>query len=46
LLLDHLNVAEGSSRKSETERKKIYEISPGSIIEMDGALDIAKDLTY
>lgn len=42
----HLNIAEGSSRKSEEERKRYYEISRGSIIEIDAALDIAKDLEY
>jgi len=42
----HLNIAEGSSRKSEAERKRYYEISRGSIIEIDAALDIAKDLEY
>jgi four helix bundle protein len=42
----HLNVAEGSSRKSEVERKRFYEISRGSIIEIDAALDIAQALDY
>lgn len=42
----HLNIAEGSSRKSEAERKRYYEISRGSIIEIDAALDIANDLKY
>lgn len=42
----HLNIAEGSSRKSEVERKRYYEISRGSIIEIDAALDVAKDLEY
>lgn len=42
----HLNIAEGASRKSENERKRFYEISRGSIIEIDAALDIAKDLNY
>ena len=42
----HLNIAEGSSRKSEAERKRYYEISRGSIIEIDAALDIATDLGY
>ena len=37
----HLNIAEGSSRKSEKERKRYYEIARGSIIEIDAALDIA-----
>jgi four helix bundle protein len=42
----HLNIAEGSSRKTETERKRFYEISRGSIVEIDAALDIANDLEY
>jgi len=42
----HLNIAEGSSRKSETERKRYYEIARGSIIEIDAALDIANELEY
>jgi four helix bundle protein len=42
----HLNIAEGASRKSEQERKRYYEISRGSVIEVDAALDIAKELGY
>lgn len=42
----HLNIAEGSSRKSEAERKRYYEIARGSVIEIDAALDIAVDLSY
>ena len=42
----HLNVAEGSSRKSEVERKRFYEIARGSVIEIDAAFDIATDLGY
>lgn len=42
----HLNIAEGASRKSEAERKRYYEISRGSIIEIDAALGIASDLGY
>jgi four helix bundle protein len=42
----HLNIAEGASRKSEIERKRYFEISRGSIIEIDAALDIANDLEY
>jgi four helix bundle protein len=42
----HLNIAEGASRKSEIERKRFYEISRSSIVEIDAALDIANDLEY
>jgi four helix bundle protein len=42
----HLNIAEGASRKSETERKRFNEIARGSLIEIDAALDIACDLEY
>jgi four helix bundle protein len=42
----HLNVAEGASRKSETERKRYYEIARGSVIEIDAALDVANDIEY
>jgi len=42
----HLNIAEGASGKSETERKRYYEIARGSTIEIDAALDIANDLNY
>jgi four helix bundle protein len=41
-----LNIAEGASRTPEIERKRYYEISRGSIIEIDAALDIANDLEY
>ena len=42
----HLNIAEGASRKSEQERKRYYEISRGSVVEIDAALDVAKALGY
>ena len=42
----HLNIAEGSSRKSENDRKRFYEIARGSVIEVDTALDIAVGLDY
>jgi four helix bundle protein len=41
-----LNIAEGSSRKSEIERRRFYEISRGSLIEIDTILDIAVELEY
>ena len=42
----HLNIAEGCSRKSETERKRFFEIARGSVIEVDTAIGIANDLNY
>ena len=42
----HLNIAEGASRKSSLERRRYFEISRGSIVEIDAALDIAEGLNY
>ena len=42
----HLNIAEGSSRKSLTERKRFFEISRGSLIEIDAAFDVAVELAH
>ncbi|RYY88578.1 MAG: four helix bundle protein [Chitinophagaceae bacterium] len=42
----HLNIAEGCSRKSVAERKRFYEISRGSLVEIDALLDVAFDLEY
>jgi four helix bundle protein len=42
----HLNIAEGCSRRSALERKRFFEISRGSLIEIDAALDIADSLNY
>lgn len=41
-----LNVAEGASRKSLTERTRFFEIARGSLVEIDAALDLAEDLHY
>ena len=41
-----LNLAEGCSRKSELERKRFFEISRGSAIEIDAILETAVDLGY
>jgi four helix bundle protein len=41
-----LNLSEGFSRRSEAERKRYFEVSRGSIIEIDGTLDAAEDLGY
>lgn len=42
----HLNIAEGCSRKSLPERKRYFEISRGSVIEIDAVLDISQALEY
>lgn len=42
----HLNIAEGCSRKSEAERKRFFEMSRGSLVEVDAALDISSMLSY
>ena len=42
----HLNIAEGCSRKSLPERKRFFEVSRGSVIEVDTAFDIAIALEY
>jgi len=42
----YLNIAEGCSRKSLTERKRFFEISRGSIIEIDAVLDLCVELNY
>ena len=42
----YLNIAEGCSRKSLTERKRFFEISRGSVIEIDAVLDLCIELNY
>ena len=42
----HLNIAEGSSRKSQAERNRYFEIARGSVIEIDSAIGIAFRLEY
>jgi len=37
----HLNIAEGCSRKSKSERRRYFEIARGSVIEIDAAIGIA-----
>lgn len=39
----HLNLAEGASRKSPVERKRFYEVARSSLVEVDAALDVARD---
>lgn len=41
-----LNIAEGASRRSEAERKRFWEISRGSVIEIDAAAEAIVDLDY
>ena len=41
-----LNLAEGATRKSVLERKRYLEISRGSLVEIDAALETAVDLNY
>jgi four helix bundle protein len=45
-LSTQLNIAEGSSRKSEADRRRFYEIARGSLIEIDAILDAGEDLNY
>ena len=41
-----LNLAEGASRKSLSERLRFYEIARSSLVEVDSAFDAAHDLGY
>ncbi len=41
-----LNLAEGCSRKSAVERMRYFEISRGSLVEIDSIFDIVVDLEY
>ena len=41
-----LNLAEGASRKTFRERRRFYEVSRGSAVEIDSAFDAAYDLGY
>ena len=40
------NIAEGASRKSLTERKRFFEISRSSLVEVDTHIEIAKELEF
>ena len=42
----YLNIAEGCSRKSLAERSRFFEISRGSIIEIDAVLNLCIELNY
>lgn len=40
------NLAEGSSRKSQLERKRFFEISRSSLVEIDTQIEISFQLNY
>lgn len=40
------NIAEGASRKSMKERKRFYEISRSSLVELDTQIEISLNLNY
>jgi len=42
----HLNIAEGCTRKSSIERRRFFEVSRGSAIEVDTIFDISIELNY
>ena len=42
----HLNIAEGCSRKSKSERSRYFEIARGSVVEIDTAIGLAHKLNY
>jgi four helix bundle protein len=42
----HLNIAEGSARKTPKEKCRFYEISRSSLVEVDTILDLAFSLEY
>ena len=41
-----LNIAEGASRKTQAERKRFYEISRSSLVEIDTQMEISLLLDY
>ena len=41
-----LNISEGSSRKSQVERNRFYEMSRGSVIEIDSCLELIFEENY
>lgn len=41
-----LNIAEGSSKRSATDRVRFYEIARASLVEVDAALDVCEALGF
>ena len=41
-----LNIAEGCSRRTGADRRRFFEISRGSVVEIDSILDLFSDLGY
>ncbi len=41
-----LNIAEGASRQTRLERKRFYQISRSSLVEVDTQLELAIDLNF
>jgi four helix bundle protein len=41
-----LNITEGCSRKSDQERKRYFEMSRGSVIELDSCFDLIVESSY
>ncbi|HEX2534294.1 MAG TPA: four helix bundle protein [Chitinophagaceae bacterium] len=42
----HLNISEGSARRSTNERLRFYEIARSSLVEVDAAFELANDLSF
>jgi four helix bundle protein len=42
----YLNISEGASRNSPKDEKRFYEISRGSLVELDAAFEISVELGY
>jgi four helix bundle protein len=42
----YLNISEGASRNSPKDEKRFYEISRGSLVELDAALEVCVELGY
>ena len=42
----YLNISEGASRNSPKDEKRFYEISRGSLVELDAALEVSVELGY